>query len=141
MTKLFFAFIGVAVLLFFAGCEPVSGGKYTPGQHKSSAANASNTLQASDFSSEYLTGAALVYFSKPGCPACGRQDPEYQKLLGDMPAGTRAIKVFPYMVDLDRYGVDELPTLVVYRDGKPVKRFVGVTSASRLRSALESAAN
>lgn len=129
-------------LVILVGCVPAGKPRAGTGAHTQAAvrANRSHALRAEDFSSEYLSGATLVYFSKPSCPACAKQDPKFEELMNDLPSGGRAIKVYPYMVDLDYYGVDELPTLVVYKNGKPGKRFIGVTSTGRLRSALADAA-
>ena len=38
-----------------------------------------------------------------------------------------------------RYGVQSIPTLIVFKDGKPVKQFVGVQQAPTLIAALEAA--
>ena len=38
-----------------------------------------------------------------------------------------------------RFGVQSIPTLIVFRDGKAVQQFVGVQTASTLLRALESA--
>lgn len=135
--------------LIVSGCQSEGGGSAAPAPQNPSQVRArariqeaagSGELQAEDFSSEYMQGATLVYFSKPGCSACLKQDPHFQSVMENLPKGTHAIKIYQHMVDLDRYGIDELPTLVVYQDGKPQKRFVGVTASDKLVSALESAA-
>jgi len=38
-----------------------------------------------------------------------------------------------------QFGVQSIPTLIVFKDGQPVKQFVGVQQAATLVAALEAA--
>ena len=39
----------------------------------------------------------------------------------------------------NRFGIRAIPTVIVFRDGEPVKQFVGVTQRDALVSAIEDA--
>ncbi|WP_406656131.1 thioredoxin domain-containing protein [Methanolobus sp. ZRKC2] len=76
----------------------------------------------------------LLDFSATWCGPCKMQKPILDKVkeeLGD--------KVDVKVIDVDqnqdmarKYGVQAVPTLVILKDGEPVKRFTGVTTAGVL---------
>jgi thioredoxin 1 len=57
--------------------------------------------------------------------------------------GTRAViakvNVDENRATAGRFEVSSIPTLIVFKDGKPVKRFVGVQSLNTLVQAVEAA--
>ena len=76
----------------------------------------------------------LVDFWATWCPPCKAMNPVVETLA-------RNHKVCKVNIDTNgplagRYGVTAVPTFLVFRDGKPVQRFVGVTSEATLRTAL-----
>ena len=87
-------------------------------------------------------GAALVYFHAPWCGVCRTYGPIFDKVARAKAGQARFVKV-----DTDKapelagtYGVQYLPTTVVFLEGKPQGRFVGVASERELTEALDSAA-
>jgi thioredoxin 1 len=124
----------VIALLIVAGC---AGQGYGGRSYVGGTAGA-DTMRAEDFSESDRSGVTLVYFSKAGCPACKMQEPRYEAALKMLPGGSKATKVYPHMVDLFRYNVTELPTMVIYRNGTEVRRYVGVTSEDKLVDGLKS---
>ena len=119
------------------GTDPAGSGAAKTGRSGGYAGD--GAMRDEDFSGEYRRGVTLVYYTQAGCPSCTRQDPLYSDAIGRLPRGASAVKMYPHMVDLNRYNVRDLPTLVVYRDGREVKRFVGVTGADRLVGAVRAA--
>lgn len=119
------------------GADSAGGGAVQPRQTGGYAGDGG--MRDEDFSAEYRRGVTLVYYTQAGCPSCTRQDPLYTDAVGRLPRGASTVKMYPHMVDLHRYNVRDLPTLVVYRDGREVKRFVGVTGADRLVGAVRAA--
>lgn len=92
-----------------------------------------------DFESAIKSGVCLVDFNAVWCGPCKAQAPTIEKLADDF-AGRATIAE----VDVDSnqeaavaYGVQSIPTLVVFKEGTEVQRFVGLQSESVLAGALE----
>jgi len=83
----------------------------------------------------------LVDFYSTTCPACAQQAPILETLAAETGPNAGFAKVDVDKVpDLAReYRVEAIPTLLLLRNGREVNRWVGLTSASTLRVALESA--
>ncbi len=87
------------------------------------------------------SGVTLVDFWAPWCAPCMVQGPIVEKVAEKVASRAKVAKV---NVDEGRqaagqYGVRSIPTLIVFRDGKPVQQFVGVQSEAQLVSAIEQA--
>ena len=99
------------------------------------------TLDESSFDSQVQSGVVLVSFWRHWCWLSKMQRPIVEKVAVQVAGKAKVAKLD---VDAarnvaDRFNVHSLPTLVVLKDGKPVKQFVGVTEAETLVSAITSA--
>ena len=98
-------------------------------------------LNDNNFEDEIKEGVTLVDFWAPWCGPCQMQGPICEQVAGKV--GERA-KVAKCNVDdgqqtAAKYGIQAIPTLIIFKDGKPVQQFVGVRQESELISAIESA--
>ena len=98
-------------------------------------------LNDSTFASSVSSGVALVDFWAPWCGPCRMQGPVVDSLAESY--GGKAVIAKVNVDEVEnapaRFNVSSIPTLVVMKDGKEVKRFVGVSSASELSAALDAA--
>lgn len=95
-------------------------------------------LTDSTFKDVVGTGVTLVDFWATWCPPCRMQGPIIEKVADALEKQAVVAKV-----DVDAnpetattYGVSSIPTLIVFKDGKEVKRFVGLQQEPALVSAV-----
>ena len=81
----------------------------------------------------------LVDFWAPWCGPCHLLAPTIEELAGEY-----AGKVKIGKIDTDankevsiKYGISAIPTIILFRDGEIVKKFVGLTSKDQFQAALD----
>jgi thioredoxin 1 len=96
-----------------------------------------------NFQSEVLSSSepVLVDFWAPWCGPCRQIAPLIDQLASE---NAGAVKIGKVNVDenpsaAQSYGVSSIPTLILFKDGEPKQRFVGMQPKSRLQSALDEA--
>lgn len=95
-------------------------------------------LTKDSFSGFIANGPVLVDFWATWCGPCRSQGQILEKMAED---AAIASKIGKLNVDDERdlaveYGVSSIPTLIVFKDGKEVKRFVGVQQPAAIKDAL-----
>jgi thioredoxin 2 len=88
---------------------------------------------------EQASVPVLVDFWAPWCGPCRMVSPALAQLAGEKPGQIKLVKV---NVDeaprlQQRFGVQSIPTLMVFRDGKVVSRQTGAAPAPVLRNWLD----
>jgi thioredoxin 1 len=129
MKKLLAAMV-LTVSFFAGGC---SGGD--------SVSSDTGSVSAEEFNKEIAAGVVLVDFWAPWCPPCRRQGP----IVDDVAEKAKAYgKVIKLNVDdepavASKYGIQSIPTLIIFKDGEIQKQFQGLTDASTLIAAMKAA--
>ncbi len=97
-------------------------------------------LTKANFDNEISNGVSLVDFWAEWCGPCRMIAPTIDELAR---AYEGKVKVGKVNVDnemelAERFGVMSIPTIIIFKDGQEVKRFVGVQPKAVLTSALDS---
>ena len=100
----------------------------------------SQTVELNDnnFDSQIQNGITLVDFWAPWCGPCRMQGPILDRVAMQTQGKATVAKV---NVDnapgvATTYGIQSIPTLIVFRNGEAVHRFVGVQSEAALLTAI-----
>ena len=96
-------------------------------------------LTDSNFSLTVGEGVTLVDFWAPWCPPCRAQGPIVEKLADsfDGRAVVAKVNIDEQVETAGKYGVASIPTLLILKDGKEMKRFVGLRQENELDEALQ----
>lgn len=94
-----------------------------------------------DFEQKVLNGEglSLVDFWAPWCGPCHNMAPELENF-----AESNAEKIKVYKLDVDdnpktaeRYGIKSIPTLIFFKNGKPMDTLTGAASRATLEGKLK----
>ncbi|MCF8298670.1 MAG: thioredoxin [Saprospiraceae bacterium] len=117
-----------------------------PAQISKSESNTGNdpvkaiNLTDADFNKTIKEGITLVDFWATWCGPCRIQGPIVDQVAADL--GDKAV-IAKLDVDKNRatsgkYSVTSIPTIIIFKNGIPVKRFVGVQQKQTLINAINS---
>ncbi len=81
----------------------------------------------------------LVDFYSDWCPPCQLLSPILEKLKKEFEE-----KISFTKIDLDsaplaaqKFGIDKIPTVILFKNGKPISQFIGLKSESEIKSWLK----
>jgi len=99
------------------------------------------TLTDQNFQTEVIENAVpvMVDFSAEWCGPCKMLAPVIEELADEYAGRIRVGKL-----DIDnnhqtpgQYGIQGVPTLIIFQNGEPVKKFVGLISKDKISEALD----
>ena len=95
-------------------------------------------LNANNFNATIAEGVTLVDFWAPWCGPCRMQGPILEEVAKSVDGQAKIAKINVDDVGnvAGRYGVRSIPTLVLFKDGNEVQRFVGVQKHNILIEAI-----
>lgn len=98
-------------------------------------------LNESDFEARIARGTFVVDFSAEWCPPCRMLTPILERIAADMAATVTfaTVDADRNAALLSRFGVQALPTVVVFRDGQPVRAIRGLRGRRELAAELREA--
>jgi len=99
------------------------------------------SLSRQQFKNTIQKGVSLVDFNAPWCAPCRAQKPivdELAKLYGGK-ASIFEINVDGNQGSAMELGITSIPTLIIYKNGKEIERFIGLQNAEVLSHAIDKA--
>lgn len=98
-------------------------------------------LPASEHDAILSTGLAVLVFSVAESPACRDFRSELEEFVARHPAQpVWTVEAMAQRQLSERHGLRALPTIVIYRDGLPARRFAGSMSAAQLAASVSEVA-
>ncbi|WP_308636743.1 thioredoxin [Paenibacillus silvisoli] len=96
-------------------------------------------LTKDTFNQSIESGVTLVDFWAPWCGPCKMQLPIVEELSGEL-AGTATIAKINVDEEPElasQFGVMSIPTLILFKDGQPVDKMVGLQSKDALKNKIQ----
>lgn len=96
------------------------------------------TLSASNFKNEIAKGLVMVDFWAPWCAPCRKLEPILKEVVSTTGVKLGKLNVDTYKNLAIQSNVSRLPTIILYKDGREVKRLVGLYSKEEIIEIIKS---
>ncbi len=93
-------------------------------------------LTSDSFDETIAEGVVLVDFWATWCPPCRIQNPILEELSMEVDAKITKLDVDDYGSIASRFEVRSIPTLILFKDGQEVERYVGVQQKDALKEVI-----
>lgn len=95
-------------------------------------------ITKANFKQELETGVKIVTFSAPWCGPCRMMTPVFEQIEKE-----EGIEVFKVNVDNEpdlsaEHNIKSVPTIMIFKNGKMVKNFIGAKSKSSIIDEIKS---
>ena len=99
-----------------------------------------NIIDTNDFNAQIEKGIVVVDFFATWCGPCKLLAPVYEELGNEMQDSAKFLKVeIDQNMDLaKRFMVSTVPTIMIFKDGKPVETMVGFMPKETIKTKVES---
>ncbi|BBO70168.1 hypothetical protein DSCA_40980 [Desulfosarcina alkanivorans] len=100
-------------------------------------------LTQKNFEQSILHGVTLVDFDAPWCKPCRAQQPIIEALKKNY-RGKAAVKKINIDENRDiafHLGIQSIPTIIIYKNGREINRFIGLQTTETLKNALRHVIN
>ena len=78
----------------------------------------------------------LVDFYAEWCGPCKQLEPTIEQVAAETDAAVAKVDIDRHQQFAAQYGVQSVPTMIVFSDGQPAERIVGLKSAAQLTSVI-----
>ena len=96
------------------------------------------TISDASFDQETGSGTVLVDFWAEWCGPCRMVSPIVEELSKEIPQVTFAkLNIDENQAVAQKMGITSIPTLVLYKDGEPVDKVIGLMPKPQLKSFVE----
>jgi len=98
-------------------------------------------MSMDQFQENLKNGVTLVDFNANWCAPCKAQEPIIKKLIGiyQNRASIIEVNIDEHRSLATKYMVQSIPTLIIFKAGKEMKRLVGLQSESTISKSLDDA--
>lgn len=100
---------------------------------------AKKIINEEEFNNAIENGVSLIDFNAPWCAPCRAQGPIVQQLSEQFEerAVIAEMNIDENQQTAMKLGIQSIPTLTIFKNGKEIQRFIGLQSQDTLSAAIE----